>query len=100
MMKRFFQWLWAFWGRLHGSDKAYPQTWHLNGWRKPSKAFCERVVGHEISRTESGYAGGEWVTKYCRWCNQSLKIPARESYFAEQWGGLFQGGDYDGDQPA
>lgn len=89
------QFLFALWARLHkspaGSWQSYPQTWGLKGWHRPSKALCHLLIGHEISLTETSYSGGDWATKYCRWCNESIRIPARESEFVDRWGSIVKG---------
>jgi len=53
----------------------YPQTWPLctllpkrvQPW---TKRLCAMVTGHELSKTEIGYGGGDRVDGWCRWCNQ------------------------------
>jgi hypothetical protein len=46
------------------------------------------MMGHEISQTESGYGGGRWADKWCRWCDKLIKVPIEESPFAMEWGHL------------
>jgi hypothetical protein len=78
----------------------YPQTWWLmprrwvetddfypNGQKMLRRAkprlviehVCEFLTGHEISKTESGYGGGAFVDRSCRWCDKSFQIPASEN---------------------
>lgn len=46
--------------------------------------LCAKTGGHELSRTELGYGGGEMVDRWCRWCNYRIPIPVDESPNA-QW---------------
>lgn len=61
----------------------YPQTW----WYMPKKMRwirrvmqwgCKWVGGHEISKTEWEYGGGDFAIRRCRWCDAPIKVP-RES---------------------
>jgi len=61
----------------------YFQTWGIVAkWPAPLKKFtqylCKQITGHEISKTERGYDGGKYVDRWCRWCNQRIRIPACE----------------------
>lgn len=53
----------------------YIQTWNkVTKLPKPmqrwTKRLCRLIIGHEVSRTEWGYAGGKRCDVWCRWCNQ------------------------------
>ena len=41
---------------------------------KAIQSFCG-LYGHEKSRTEWGYGGGEMADVWCRWCNYRWQIP-------------------------
>lgn len=74
-------------------EERYIQTWqHVcklpKMIRKPIQWLCG-LRGHEWSKTESGYAGGNKADVWCRWCNRHAQIPADESPFADEWRGLF-----------
>jgi hypothetical protein len=90
---------WKFKGALAHlwSRIKYPQTWYWipKAWEKtPSYekplyckypltiAFCEwlcgKLTGHEISKTESGYGGGNFYDYHCRWCDKLIQIPTNE----------------------
>ena len=36
--------------------------------------LCEKTTGHEASRTEWGYGGGDFADCWCRWCNQHIQV--------------------------
>jgi hypothetical protein len=38
--------------------------------------LCGKFTGHQISKTEWGYAGGEQMDVWCRWCNEVGTAPA------------------------
>lgn len=63
----------------------YPQTWYYMPNWKPMKLLlqwlCGITCGHEKSKTEWGYGGGEYVDNWCRWCNKLLKVPISEARF-------------------
>lgn len=74
---------------LHPKNKGrdYPQLWYC--WpkftgRKNKSMFkirtyiCKLFTGHEISKTEWGYGGGNFVDRNCRWCDELIKIPKIE----------------------
>jgi hypothetical protein len=59
----------------------YLQTWALvsrmSRWPLIGKVLakavrwtCHKVTGHEASKTEYGYGGGDFVDVWCRWCNE------------------------------
>lgn len=39
------------------------------------------LTGHELSRTEWGYCGGQYADRWCRWCNKMIKVPKESVYF-------------------
>lgn len=86
----------------------YPQLWWCmprrwvetdelwpNGHRKLRRSrprlvierICGFLTGHEISKTEYGYAGNDnKVDRQCRWCDKSFQIPKIENHIS----GIFQ----------
>ncbi len=68
--------------------KDYPQTWYYMPQRGPGRRFCQMICGlfggHEHSKTEWGYGGGEYVDNHCRWCDKVLKVPITEARFRHQ----------------
>ena len=75
--------------------KWYPQTWHyviyLPMWvQKVIRDICYKTVGHEWSKTESGYCGGEMLDVWCRWCNQKSNVPISEMPSKEYLRDLFE----------
>jgi hypothetical protein len=79
---------------------AYPQTWWLwnrlpgpvgkkwfvyenhsypNPLYRLLTALCGMLTGHDISRTEAGYGGGEYIDRHCRWCDKLFKEPIDDS---------------------
>lgn len=32
------------------------------------------IRGHELSKTEWGYGGGEYADCWCRWCNTLIRV--------------------------
>ncbi len=72
------------WTKNQGKD--YPQTWNYMPKRFPwTKALlqflCNLFGGHELSKTEWGYGGGEYADKWCRWCNKMVQVPKESIYF-------------------
>ncbi len=63
----------------------YPQTWYYMPYWKPMKRLiqwiCGVVGGHEKSKTEWGYGGGEYVDNWCRWCNKVIRVSISETRF-------------------
>ena len=76
----------------------YPQLWYCmprrwarpmrdkpkqSGWGYPLRWFLERLcgwlTGHEHSKTEWGYGGGNMVDHNCRWCDKMMRVPLAES---------------------
>jgi hypothetical protein len=37
--------------------------------------FICGLRGHELSKTEWGYGGGEFADCWCRWCNKFIQVP-------------------------
>jgi hypothetical protein len=66
----------------------YPQTWYFMPikWKRLKSALqwlCGHLVGHEPSKTEWGYGGGDKADCWCRWCNKFGQIPLEVA--REQW---------------
>lgn len=40
--------------------------------------FVCALRGHEPSKTEWGYGGGEYADVWCRWCNHAWQAPVKE----------------------
>jgi len=64
------------WRKNKGKD--YPQTWYYmpKRWRKIRTIiqwFCE-CTGHELSKTEWGYGGGDYADRWCRWCDKMIPV--------------------------
>ena len=79
--------------------KDYVQGWYCIGIRhgekykysRPIAEFiCKLLTGHEISKTEWGWSGGEFIDCHCRWCDKVIKIPKDEARFRfdtfNEWG--------------
>ncbi len=62
--------------------REYPQTWYYmprNRWlRGKLQALCGKFIGHEGSKTEWGYGGGDFVDNNCRWCDFVVKVPKNQ----------------------
>jgi hypothetical protein len=69
--------------------KGYFQTWHhvakirrIKFIGKPIvkgiQAVCGFIGGHEPSKTEWGYGGGDYADSWCRWCNKLIPVPKEE----------------------
>ena len=74
--------------RNWGED--YVQGWYCTGirhgpkyrYRRPIlEAGCWLLTGHELSQTEWGYGGGEFVDAHCRWCDKVMRVPYEEACF-------------------
>lgn len=63
----------------------YPQTWYLmprnKTARKVLQRLCGWVGGHELSKTEAGYGGGDYADRWCRWCDKLMKVPKTSIMF-------------------
>lgn len=68
----------------------YIQTWmyanKLRRWGFPTvvkiiQGICG-IRGHELSKTEWGYRGGEYADRWCRWCNKHIVVPRDSIRFA------------------
>ena len=40
--------------------------------------LCGWMTGHELSKTEWGYGGGNVVDRNCRWCDKLFEVPKQE----------------------
>jgi hypothetical protein len=101
MIKSFFLTILPYLARLHPVNKKperqqYPQLWDAmpKRWARaktekyPNGQFvlhhaklrlfiewlCEKLTGHEISKTERGYDGSNFVDVSCRWCDKSMRV--------------------------
>lgn len=43
--------------------------------------FLCGIRGHELSKTEWGYGGGDYADCWCRWCNKMISVPKTSLYF-------------------
>ena len=105
-IRKFFLWLlpivakWHPKNKIKGYREKYPQLWYCmpkrwkevkgeyypNGQpklkRRPLRIIIEHIcgflTGHEISKTESGYGGGRFIDKNCRWCDRVIQVPIEE----------------------
>lgn len=66
----------------------YFQTWTYNSKLQRRCALCAKLwqwfcglFGHEISKTEWGYGGGDTADVWCRWCNKFMQVPKSELLF-------------------
>ena len=62
----------------------YPQTWYFMPRWRPLRRLLQIVhgwLGHEISKTEWGYGGGEFVDGNCRWCDAHIDVPYDKAHF-------------------
>lgn len=51
----------------------------VKSWlRDRLQSLCGFATGHEISLTESGYGGGRFVDRNCRWCDKRIQVPKEE----------------------
>lgn len=72
--------------KTNRSHQDYPQTWWIVVKLNPKiqkviQSLCERFGGHEMSKTECGYGGGDYADVWCRWCNKLIKVPKTSLYF-------------------
>lgn len=71
---------------------SYPQTWALvsrisrkSKWRGSIIRFlCWLLTGHELSKTEWGYGGGNKVDRWCRWCNKHFMVDSDAFWFESE----------------
>ena len=67
-------------------EAGYLQTWGVvvrlgripligNVVVRATKWLCGKLSGHQPSKTEWGYGGGDHGDVWCRWCNQIGQIP-------------------------
>ena len=98
MKSKILIWLSKNWKKNRGKD--YPQTWyympprwsrhstktkhHMIGY--PFRLFIEWLCGicggHELSKTEWGYGGGDYADRHCRWCDKVIRVPKESVWFA------------------
>ncbi|KKL23295.1 hypothetical protein LCGC14_2426800 [marine sediment metagenome] len=94
----FFLWLLPKLAKLHPRNHTedrlkYPQLWYCmpkryayNRTGEKRRTFislflqwlCGIFTGHELSKTEWGYGGGELLDRNCRWCDKYFSIPKNE----------------------
>jgi hypothetical protein len=69
-------------------DKDYIQFWYCwPKWTSRNKNpniyririwICGFLTGHELSKTEWGYGGGNFVDRHCRWRDKVIRVPKCE----------------------
>jgi len=67
--------------RLNGSDR---QTWSWVPRRGPLRMLIQAIHGlwgHEPSKTEFGYSGGDTVDCWCKWCDKHFTVPMETGRF-------------------
>jgi len=86
MKRRFLIWLSKNWKKNDG--KSYVQTWYympksknFPRLRKLLQVLCGILGGHELSKTEWGYGGGDKADRWCRWCDKLIQVPKESVYF-------------------
>ena len=100
MKSKFLAWLTCTWKKNRDTD--YPQTWYYMPPRWSRRAqergktkhstlgyplclflefFCGLIGGHELSKTEWGYGGGDYADRHCRWCDKVIRVPKESIYF-------------------
>ena len=95
MKQRFMIWLSKPWKKNEGTD--YPQTWYYMPprWSKRTEKhhlighplrcllefLCCLMGGHELSKTEWSYGGGDFADRYCRWCDKPVLAPKESIFF-------------------
>jgi len=69
----------------------YPQTWYCmprprkKKWLvKVLQWLCGFCGGHEISKTEWGYGGGDYADVWCRWCDKLMQVPKTSIIFSNK----------------
>jgi len=88
-MKRFIGNIMPYLAKFHPKNKIerrqeYPQLWYCVPFKRNSKGrkfaefICGLLIGHEISNTEWGYGGGDYVDRNCRWCDKLIKVRKEE----------------------
>ncbi len=76
------------WDRETSPPEGYPQLWTFNSgiqmvWPRLTKLLqwlCWLLVGHEPSKTEWGYGGGQYADRWCRWCNKMIRVQKESLY--------------------
>lgn len=68
--------------------KDYPQLWYYMPRskkhphiRKAIQWLCGFILGHEFSKTEWGYGGGDRADRWCRWCDKLISVPKESILF-------------------
>jgi len=86
MKSKILIWLSKNWKKNKDTD--YPQTWNylprakrFPKTRKLLQWLCGVFGGHELSKTEWGYGGGDYADRHCRWCDKLIKVPKESIYF-------------------
>jgi len=90
MKSKLIIWLCKNWKKNKGKD--YPQTWYYmpRRWTKKMKRaklrlflefLCGILGGHELSKTEWGYGGGDTADRHCRWCDKVIVVPKESIFF-------------------
>jgi len=74
------------------TDERYFQTWpYVSRLRRvpviglfltKTIQFVCALKGHELSKTEWGYGGGDYADRWCRWCNKLIQVPKTSIRFA------------------
>ena len=42
---------------------------------------CGLLIGHQLSKTEWGYGGGQFIDGHCRWCDKLFAVTYEEARF-------------------
>lgn len=70
----------------------YPQLWYIwPNWlfpkhtrrRKLLELLCLILTRHEMSNTEWGYGGGNYIDRHCRWCDKLILVRKEEEIIPE-----------------
>jgi hypothetical protein len=81
--RTFLTWLCKNWRK--NKDTNYPQTWYYmpknKRIRKILQFLCGMFGGHELSKTEWGFGGGDYADRWCRWCNKLIIVPKESVFF-------------------
>ena len=63
---------WNYWTKVRRWKIIGPWLYRVGQW------ICGKCIGHEPSKTEWGYGGGDFADVWCRWCNQPGRIAKEE----------------------
>lgn len=66
--------------KLSFQKRGSRRNWLNRRIKKTIEWFCGTLTGHEISKTEWEYGGGNFVDRHCRWCDKLFRIPKREEF--------------------